>query len=201
MPVLSYKERERQRREEEILAAAEQMLVERGYDDLNMDDLADAVGISKPTLYQHFKSKEDLAARVMVNALKMLEAQLHQPYEGSTIKQIEFIYRTVLQHRYKPGGVLASLGPEMVARTPNSNQAFAEHKARVMALMETMVDEAKACGEIVESIPSSVIVRSMFRLMGVLTNQEPDLDCSLNGIVHLFIYGIAPRASTNSEQL
>ena len=49
----SYKEIERQRREEDILHVAERLLLERGYGNLNMDELADAVGISKPTLYQH----------------------------------------------------------------------------------------------------------------------------------------------------
>ncbi len=199
MRALSYKERERQRREQEILATAEQLLIERGYAALTMDDLADAVGISKPTLYQHFKSKEDLAARVIVNAMQMLEGHLDRPHGGSPLAHIEQVFRQLLQQRHAPGGVLASLGPELVVRTLHSNPLLAEHKARVVKLLGGLVDAAKARGEIATSIPTTVIVRSMFCLQSVLTGTEPDLDHSLNGLIHLFKYGIAPRADTSSE--
>ena len=199
MPTHSYKERERLRREQEILAAAEKMLVERGYAALTMDDLADAVGISKPTLYQHFKSKDDLAARVIINALEILEAHLEQPYQGSPVAQIEDVFRKLLQHRHTPGGVLASLGPELVIRTLHSHPLLTDHKKRVVALLEKLVNEAKACGEIVESVPTSIIVRSMFCLQSALSDYEPDLDRSLNGVIHLYLYGIVPHGSASPD--
>ena len=59
MTKLSYKERSRLRREQDILRTAARMIRDNGYANLNMDDLADEVGISKPTLYQHFKGKDD----------------------------------------------------------------------------------------------------------------------------------------------
>jgi AcrR family transcriptional regulator len=195
----SYKERERQRREQEILDAAELLLIERGYAALTMDDLADAVGISKPTLYQHFKSKEDLAARVIVNALQMLEAHLQQPHGDSPLAHIVKTFRHLLEQRHASGGVLASLGPELVVKTIHTSPLLAEHKARIVKLLGELVDEAKARGEIVDSIPTSVIVRSMFCLQGALTDLEPDLEHSLIGVIHLFLYGIAPRADAGSE--
>jgi hypothetical protein len=105
----------------------------------------------------------------------------------------------ILEHRHEPGGVLPSLGPELLMRALRSNPVLVEHKARIVSLLERMVDEAKGRGEIVNSIPTSVIVRSMFCLQSALTDQEPDLDCSLKGIIHLFMYGIVPRASASSE--
>jgi AcrR family transcriptional regulator len=195
----SYKERERQRREQEILDAAEQLLIERGYAALTMDDLADAVGISKPTLYQHFKSKEDLAARVIVNAMQMLEAHLQQPRDDSPLAHIAQAFRHLLEQRHASGGVLASLGPELVVKTIHANPLLAEHKARVVRLLGELVDEAKARGEIVDSIPTPVIVRSMFCLQSALTDLEPDLEHSLIGVIHLFLYGIVPRANAGSE--
>src|SRR5688572_26251872 len=77
----SYKEREKQRREEEILTSAERLLMERGYANLNMDELAEYVGLSKPTLYQHFKSKEELAARVFMRGFEETESFLAQPLD------------------------------------------------------------------------------------------------------------------------
>jgi AcrR family transcriptional regulator len=56
------KQREIQEREELILDVTSRMLVERGYNHLTMDRIAEAIEYSKGTVYQHFSCKEDLLA-------------------------------------------------------------------------------------------------------------------------------------------
>src|SRR5260221_5554576 len=108
----SYKDRERQRRENEILNCAEQLFVERGYANLNMDDLANGVGISKPTLYQHFKSKDDLAVRILLRSYQAMDDFLTRPLEGPAIERlIGLIRRSLTIHA--PIGIIASLRGDM----------------------------------------------------------------------------------------
>lgn len=64
------KERERAAREELILDHAQRMLLQGGFQNLNLDELAEAVEYSKGTLYLHFKTKEDIALAVVTRALK-----------------------------------------------------------------------------------------------------------------------------------
>lgn len=64
------KERERAAREELILDHAQRLLLRDGFQDLNLDKLAEAVEYSKGTLYLHFKTKEDIALAVVTRALK-----------------------------------------------------------------------------------------------------------------------------------
>ena len=64
------KERERAAREELILDHAQRMLLQDGFQNLNLDTLAEAVEYSKGTLYLHFNTKEDLALAVVTRALK-----------------------------------------------------------------------------------------------------------------------------------
>jgi len=64
------KERERAVREELILDHAQRMLLKDGFQNLNLDDLAEAVEYSKGTLYLHFKTKEDIALAVVTRAQK-----------------------------------------------------------------------------------------------------------------------------------
>jgi AcrR family transcriptional regulator len=52
--------RDRAAREREILDAAEQIFGERGYQGTSMDDVAAAVGVSKPLIYQYYGSKDGL---------------------------------------------------------------------------------------------------------------------------------------------
>lgn len=64
------KERERAAREELILDHAQRLLLRDGYQNLNLDELAEAVEYSKGTLYLHFSNKEDLALSVATRALQ-----------------------------------------------------------------------------------------------------------------------------------
>ena len=47
-------------RREQLLGAALEVFVAQGYHAAAMDDIADAAGVSKPVLYQHFPSKLEL---------------------------------------------------------------------------------------------------------------------------------------------
>jgi AcrR family transcriptional regulator len=64
-------------KKERITEAALQIFSEKGYKNVRMDDLAEYLGISKKTLYNHFESKESLltaALQKRVDAsLSMLE--------------------------------------------------------------------------------------------------------------------------------
>jgi AcrR family transcriptional regulator len=64
------KERERAAREELILDHAQRILLRDGFQNLNLDELAEAIEYSKGTLYLHFKTKEDIALAVVTRALK-----------------------------------------------------------------------------------------------------------------------------------
>ena len=50
----------RGQRRTQLLDAANEVFTSRGYHATAMDDIADAAGVSKPVLYQHFSSKLDL---------------------------------------------------------------------------------------------------------------------------------------------
>jgi AcrR family transcriptional regulator len=50
----------RDQRRAQLLEAANDVFTTKGYHAAAMDDIADAAGISKPVLYQHFPSKLDL---------------------------------------------------------------------------------------------------------------------------------------------
>ena len=54
-------------RREAILSAAEEVFARRGYHGASLDDIAQAAGISKALIYEHFTSKRELHAS-LVNA-------------------------------------------------------------------------------------------------------------------------------------
>jgi|GEM_PF-2272701 len=65
------KERQRQLREDAILDAAVEFLQTKGFNAMTLEDITEAIGISRPTLYQHFSSKEDVLIHVAIRNLKI----------------------------------------------------------------------------------------------------------------------------------
>jgi AcrR family transcriptional regulator len=51
-------------REEQILEVAQEMLLDRGYSGLNMDEIAQRINCAKGTVYGHFKNKEDVLMEI-----------------------------------------------------------------------------------------------------------------------------------------
>ena len=68
----------------QILNAAEGVFTKKGFDDARMDDIAEETGLSKGTLYNYFKSKDDLIIAI-----------LDRIFQG-VFKQIEMHKKTVI---------------------------------------------------------------------------------------------------------
>jgi AcrR family transcriptional regulator len=60
----------------EILTAAAELFREHGYRAATLADLARALGVSKKTLYGHFRSKEDLLAAIFHRTMSLVEEGL-----------------------------------------------------------------------------------------------------------------------------
>lgn len=64
--------------QETALDVAQQMLVERGWDKLRFGEVATAIGISRPTLYATFGSKEGLAEALVLRETERFLAGIGQ---------------------------------------------------------------------------------------------------------------------------
>ncbi|WP_296632259.1 TetR/AcrR family transcriptional regulator [Rhodoluna sp.] len=78
----------RDKRQEDILAAAQSLIATSGVDAVSMAGLAKATGLSRPAIYQYFASKEDVLAELVINemadlsnAIEMHIAKLEDPLE------------------------------------------------------------------------------------------------------------------------
>ncbi|WP_201534253.1 TetR/AcrR family transcriptional regulator [Psychrobacter immobilis] len=94
-------------REENILAMAEQLLLESGDGDITLDSLADQLDLAKGTLYKHFSSKDELYLRIIIRyeeqlfeinriddcpsagVARMIFQQLFNPQKAMLLNQIE----------------------------------------------------------------------------------------------------------------
>lgn len=75
----------RAERRAQLLSVATSKFGERGYHPTSMDDIAEAAGVTKPVLYQHFNSKEDLYISVIQQVGEVLRERIDGfAFEGAT---------------------------------------------------------------------------------------------------------------------
>lgn len=70
-------------RRHQLLGVAGRLFAEHGYHGLSMEQLAEAAGVSKPVLYQHFSSKRDLYLALVRDAIAEMESQVRKALEGT----------------------------------------------------------------------------------------------------------------------
>ena len=74
----------RDERRGQLLIAASEIFVDRGYHAAGMDEIADRAGVSKPVLYQHFSSKLELYLAVLQRHVENLVSSVRQALRTTT---------------------------------------------------------------------------------------------------------------------
>ncbi|ABG98136.1 transcriptional regulator, TetR family protein [Rhodococcus jostii RHA1] len=68
----------------QLLAAASEVFVTRGYHAAGMDEIAECAGVSKPVLYQHFPGKLELYVAVLQSYVDSLISGVRQALRSTT---------------------------------------------------------------------------------------------------------------------
>ncbi|MCU6497650.1 TetR/AcrR family transcriptional regulator [Duganella vulcania] len=163
LPRLSFKNQAFKLRENAILDAATAVLSQKGYDLMTMDDVAGAVGISKPSLYKHFKSKEELVGEALIRLLDgALDYVAAIDPALSPVQKLSALLEWALRVRLDGGlPFLPSTSPhvrDMLIRN-------VKYMLRVMKLnrqLEALVKQAQQQGQLNRELPTDVILFSYY---------------------------------------
>ncbi|TFW16905.1 TetR/AcrR family transcriptional regulator [Massilia arenosa] len=160
---LSFRDQAFRLRENAILDATTAVLASKGYDLMTMDDVAGAVGISKPSLYKHFKSKEELVGEAMI---RLLDGALDfvaalDPALGPVAKLSALLEWAL---RVRLDGGLPFL-PSTSAHVRDMLMRNVKYMLRVVKLnrqLEGFVKQAQQSGELNRELPPDVILFSYY---------------------------------------
>jgi AcrR family transcriptional regulator len=160
---LSFKDQAFKLRESAILDATTAVLSTKGFDLMTMDDIAGAVGISKPSLYKHFKSKEDLVGEALIRLIDGAIDYLAQLDKAlSPVDKLSALLEWALRVRLEGGmPFLPSTSPhvrDMLMR----NMSYVLRIIKLNGLLEALVAAAQKTGNLNPDLPSDVILFSYY---------------------------------------
>jgi AcrR family transcriptional regulator len=84
MGIRERKEREKERRRQQIMVAAKRVFSEKGFNKATMEDIATEAELSPGTLYLYFKNKEELYASLSLRILQYLLIRVEHVDSEST---------------------------------------------------------------------------------------------------------------------
>ncbi len=160
---IRFKDQAFQLREDAILNAATSTLAAKGFDLMTMDDVAAAVGISKPSLYKHFKSKDALVGETMIRLVEGALDYLEKlPADRPPLERLRALLEWALRIRLDGGLPLMPSTSAQVRDMLVRNVRYVTRVLKLNGQLEQVVREAKARGQLRNDLPDAVILFSYY---------------------------------------
>ncbi|GHO44206.1 TetR/AcrR family transcriptional regulator [Ktedonospora formicarum] len=165
---LSLKERQRQQRRALILQATEEVLLEKDYYELSMEEVAARVGIAKGTLYLHFSRKEELVLALLEEQLKIIIKSVQEILVASEPARVrlEMLLAIVfLSLKDRRKRLIYALFGAVELRTILKERHHTLFKQFSSALTK-IIDDGKAAGEFDASLSTPIMLHTFLSLLG-----------------------------------
>ncbi len=186
-------------REHAILATAERLLHERSFAEISVDDLAKGAGISRPTFYFYFKSKE----AVLLSLLEPLIARADSEFEGAVQRLptdparvwrsgIEAFFTTFGTHQ-----AVARAGAEALTTSAEVRAVWSGFMQRWIEATAVIIGAERARGAAPDTIPAVDLATSLNQMnermmMATLSAEEPAVgrDRVVDTLAHIWVSSI-----------
>lgn len=147
---------------EKIYSICIEMMLKKGYDQINITDICKKAGISVGGFYHHFKSKED----IIIEAYKQADEQVSSVIEsniltGNSFDKIRQVFRLQMEGATSSGVKLLT---QLYKSQINEGNNFLFSKDRVLPrVLSEIVKEGQQNNEITEIYDVDFIVKELLR--------------------------------------
>jgi AcrR family transcriptional regulator len=162
-PKISFKQQMLQAREVAIIRAVNQLLAEKGFDAMTVDEVAAQVGIAKASLYKHFPSKEDLACAAMVFVMQRAQEFLTTlPKDAAPLDNLRSVVRWTMELKLK--GEMPSLPSQnsSLRATLVASKDYMDGLMEVSDVLGEWIEAAQAQGTINAHIPAIAVLYTLY---------------------------------------
>lgn len=143
-----------------ILAAAEKLFSEQGYDAVSMNAIAASAGVSKANIFHHFSSKNALYLAVVKEACKetQIRVQTIEENHESIMQRLAHFAQSQLQFMLEHGQTTRLILRELLRQEPELGRELAEQVfGQSFARLVEMIRAGQAQGELRHEVDPAAI--------------------------------------------
>jgi AcrR family transcriptional regulator len=167
----------------EIYRTAAQIILRKGYDATSINDIANALGMTKAGLYHYINGKKELLFDIMNFGLDELDEEVATPAAeiAEPAERLRFIIASHAQLVTRGQGAITILVDEITALTPAQNRIITRRKREYFNRLRELLNTLKAEGKLqdVDTTAATFSLLGMiswlsrwFRQNGALTQEQ-----------------------------
>ena len=176
-----------------ILRAAESIFARRDYHEVQMDDVVEASGVGKGTLYRYFPSKQDLYFAVMFEGIAHLRTELEaavQTEEPPARKIRRIVHRTLSY--FWDRRFFFSLIHRSEHKPDGEAREWLRHRAALSDVIQDTLRSARVAGQVrgVDARIAAEMLLGMMRGVNRYRTKDDHLDELVTVVVDVFMRGV-----------
>ncbi len=183
---------------QKILAAAEVIFTRHDYHEVLMDDVAEASGVGKGTLYRYFPSKRHLSLAVMFEGIQRLRDDLQVAVDSAAgpAEKIERIVRCILEHFWERRLFFALIHRNEYKPDDPDSREWLRRRADIARIVQHTIEQAIRAGQMraLEPRIAAEMLLGMLRGVNRYRTRNDTLDDLVGTVVNVFLCGVATPA-------
>jgi len=141
-------------------------MCQKGYEATSMNDIADAVGLTKAGLYHYIRGKEDLLFQIMSFGMDKIDQDAITPAKQvqDPLERLRLIVSRHSKRVLEVGGAVSILLDEMYALTPAHRRAIKARKRAYFDLVRGTLEQLSTEGKL-RNVSPTVATFSLFGMV------------------------------------
>jgi AcrR family transcriptional regulator len=158
---------------ERIVTAARKHFLQHGFRSVTMDDLAEAMGMSKKTLYVHFKTKRELLEAVIELKLGDLETAMDAVPSGGTKEFAATLHRLLTGIRQQAQEISPTFARDLAREEPGLFERIKTKRREVIGRTFTRILRVGQKAKLIRGdIPADILVEILVGLADAVAVPE-----------------------------
>jgi AcrR family transcriptional regulator len=186
-------------REQAILATATRLLGSRAFADISVDDLAKGAGISRPTFYFYFASKEAVLLTLLEPLINLADTGFDHAMDSMPTEPRQAIRRgiEIFFSSFGSHPATARAGVEAVTTSPEFRSMWQGLMQKWIAMTAALIKVERERGAAPDTIPALDLATSLNlmnerTMMATLAGEEPAVehDKVVDTLTHIWLTSI-----------
>lgn len=155
--------RRREARREAILRVAAPLFVRQGFAATSLDDVAAALGLTRPAIYHYFPDKNEILLEIVERGFANLSRAAREIArgDGRAIDKLERIFRLHLERVAADPQAIFLVSAEAAQLSPAARAVLRRRRQRYEAVLRSLLEEAQRDGDVVPEGDPRLLIKAM----------------------------------------